>query len=136
MKKYILTLFVIALILSACAANGADALPSLTGQWRLTSYGPDGAPTPAVADTKAGLTFNEDGTVTGNSGCNGLGGTYTVAGDRVTFKDVVSTLMACDDPRMVQEDAFQQVLTDTATFKIEGNTLTFTNNGMVLILTK
>jgi heat shock protein HslJ len=44
--------------------------------------------------------------------------------------------MACDDPRMAQEDAVQQVLTDTATFKIEGNTLTLTNNDMVLVLTR
>jgi heat shock protein HslJ len=74
--------------------------------------------------------------VTGNAGCNGLGGTYTVEGDQVTFSEVTSTLMACDDPRMAQEDAVHQVLTDTATFKIEGNTLTLTNNDMVLVLTR
>jgi heat shock protein HslJ len=74
--------------------------------------------------------------VTGNAGCNGLGGSYTVEGDLVTFSEVVSTLMACDDPRMEQEDAVVQALSGTATFKIEGNTLTLTNNDMVLVLTR
>lgn len=136
MKKYLLILFVIALAVSACTTEGAGAAPSLTGDWKLSSYGPADAQTPVVEDVEAGLTFNEDGTVTGNSGCNGLGGTYTVEGDQVTFSEVVSTLMACDDPRMEQEDAFQQVLADTATFRIEGNTLTLTNHDMMLVLTR
>jgi heat shock protein HslJ len=59
-----------------------------------------------------------------------------VEGDQITFSEIVSTLMACDDPRMEQEDAVRQVLTDTATFTIEGNTLTLTNNEMVLVLTR
>ena len=134
MKKYLLILFVAALALSACTAEGAGASPSLTGAWKLTSYGPADAQTPAVEDVEAGLTFNEDGTVTGNAGCNGLGGSYAVEGDQVTFSEVVSTLMACDDPRMAQEDAVIQALNGTATFKIEGNTLTLTNDDMVLVL--
>lgn len=125
-----------ALAISACTAQGAGASPSLTGAWKLTSYGPADAQTPAVADVEAGLTFNEDGTVTGNSGCNGLGGNYTVDGDQVKFDQIISTLMACDDPRMAQEDAVKQVLTDAANFKIEGNTLTLTNHDRVLMLTR
>lgn len=136
MKKYLLTLFVIALAISACNTEGAGAARSLTGAWKLTSYGPADAQTPVVADVEAGLTFNEDGTVTGNAGCNGLGGSYTVEGDQVIFSEVVSTLMACDDPRMEQEDAVVQVLNGTATFKIEGNTLTLTNNDITLVLTR
>jgi heat shock protein HslJ len=116
-------------------APQARALHLLTGAGS-DQLGPTGVQIHAVDDAEAGLTFNEDGTVTGNSGCNGLGGTYTVEGDQVTFSEVVSTLMACDDPRMEQEDAFQQVLTDTASYKVEGNTLTLTNNNMVLVLTR
>lgn len=134
MKKYLLILFVISLAISACAPQ--EDLASLIGSWKLTSYGHADAPTPAVEEAEAGLTFNEDGTVTGDSGCNGLGGTYTVEGDQVTFGEIVSTLMACDDARMAQEDAVHQVLADTATFAIDENTLTLTNNDMVLILTR
>jgi heat shock protein HslJ len=81
-----------------------------------------------------GLTFNEDGTVTGTSGCNEFGGNYTVEGDQITFSEVVSTLKLCDAPLMEQEEAMQQVMTETATYQIEGNTLTITNNDKVLVL--
>ena len=151
MKKYLLILLEIALAISACSAQGTEqsestqenqiteepsASTSLLGAWTLTAYGPAGAPTPAVVGTQAGLTFNEDGTVNGNSGCNGLGGDYTVEGDQITFGEFVSTLMACDAPIMMQEDAVKKVMTGTAEYRIEGNTLTITNNDNVLILTR
>jgi heat shock protein HslJ len=133
-KKVLLTLFVISLALSACAAQ--ESSEALIGAWKLTAYGPAGAPTPAVEGVDAGLTFNEDGTVSGTSGCNGLGGDYTVEGNQITFGEFVSTLMACDEPIMQQEEAAHKVMTGTATYKIEGNTLTITNNDMVLVLTR
>lgn len=136
MKKYLLILFVISLAVSACAAESGGASASLTGDWKLISYGPATAQTPAVEDAEANLVFNEDGTVAGNSGCNSLGGAYTVEGNQVAFKDIVSTLMACDEPRMVQERAVQRVLTDAASYTIDGNMLTLTNGDMTLVLTK
>ena len=136
MKKYSLTLFIVCLVVSACTAKTEEPAASLIGAWKLTAYGPANAPSPAVAGSEAGLTFNEGGTLTGNSGCNGLSGDYTVEGDQITFGQIVSTLMACEDPRMAQEDAVHKVLTDTAGFKIEGNTLTLTNHDLVLVLTR
>jgi putative lipoprotein len=81
----------------------------------------------------ASLTFNPDGTLSGNGGCNGLGGDYKVKGDQITFGPIMSTLMACDEPRMSQEDAVHQVLMDTVSYEIDGNTLTITNKDMVLV---
>jgi putative lipoprotein len=133
-KKYLLTLLIFTLAITACTAGNESA--SLIGSWNLTSFGPAAAPTPAVAESGAVLTFNQDGTVTGNSGCNGFGGNYKVDDDKITFDQITSTLMACDDARMAQEGAVHQVLTDTATYKVVGNTLTLTNNDMVLVLTK
>jgi heat shock protein HslJ len=161
MKKYLLILFIMALAVSACSAQGTQqstepskpteqpqnteespstqepaASASIIGAWKLTAYGPADAPTPAVEGGDAGLTFNEDGTVSGSSGCNGLGGDYTVQGDQITFGEFVSTLMACDEPIMAQEEAAHHVMTGTATYKIEGDTLTITNNDMVMVMTK
>jgi heat shock protein HslJ len=153
MKKYFLILFIIALAISACSAESTQQPPeqgqsteqpqntqeppaALIGAWKLTAYGPAGAPTPAVEDAQAGLTFNEDGTVSGSSGCNGLGGDYSVEGDKIIFGEFVSTLMACDAPIMEQEDAAHKVMTGTATYQIEVDTLTITNNEIVLVLTR
>ena len=133
---YLITLLIICLAISACTAKNEGSAASLIGSWKLTSFSRADVLTPAVTDTEAGLTFKDDGSVTGNSGCNGLGGSYTVEDDKITFSEITSTLMACDDPRMAQEGAVHQVLTDTATFKIEGNTLTLTNNDVVLVLAR
>ncbi len=136
MKKYLMALVTIALVLSACTTKNHESSVLLVGSWKLISYGPANTQTPAVADAQAELTFKGDGTMTGNSGCNSLGGNYTVKGHQVTFTQIISTLMACDDSRMAQERVVQKVLNDRVAFKIEGNILTLTKNGMVLVLTK
>jgi heat shock protein HslJ len=133
-RKYFLVLFVISLALAACAPEESSS--SLLGSWKLTGYGPAEAPFPAVEGVEAGLSFNQDGTVSGTSGCNGLGGDYIVDGDKITFGEFVSTLMACDDPIMTQEEAAHQVMTGIAAFTIEGDTLTITKDDMVLVLTR
>ena len=149
MKKYLLPFLAVALILAACSSQNTqqtaepsqstpEASPStsIIGAWKLSAYGAAGAPTPAVATEQAGVTFNTDGTVTGNSGCNGFGGNYTLEDNQVSFDQIASTLMACDDPLMAQEDAVHKVLTETAIYKIEGDTLTITNHDSVLVLTR
>lgn len=131
MKKYLITLLIICLTVGACASR-EDSRP-LVGTWRLTAYGPVDSPTPTVPDAEAFLGFGADGTLTGSSGCNELGGEYQVEGDQIIFGEIVSTLIACPDLLMAQEDIMHQVLTDTASFNIEGNTLTIINNEMVLV---
>jgi heat shock protein HslJ len=129
MKKYLLILLLACLLLSACSASEK----SLQGTWTLTAYGPQGATTPAVPDSQASLTFNADGTIAGTSGCNGFGGEYQVDGNQASFKGLVSTLMACEEPLMTQEGTMFKVLDGTASYKIEGQTLTLTNNSLVLV---
>lgn len=131
MKKYLLFILLASLMLSACSAGSK----SLTGTWTLTAFGPEGATTPVASGSQASITFNDDGTITGNSGCNGFGGEYVVDGDQITFSGLVSTLMACEEPLMSQEGDVFNVLNGTATYTIDGDTLTITNAGMVLVFT-
>lgn len=132
MKKTLLILLLMSLFLSAC---GAQPSASLVGTWKLSAYGPKETPTPAVTGAEAMITFENTGSVTGNGGCNSLGGTYKVSGDQITFSDIVSTLMACDDARMAQEGAVAKVLTGTARYEIKDKTLTLANGDTVLIFT-
>lgn len=132
MKRYLWILMILGLLLSACAAGEEDA--SLAGRWELVEYGLEGSLSPALMENEPGLTFNEDGTLSGSSGCNGFSGEYTVAENQIEFGPITSTLMLCDSPVMGQEEAFFQVLMDTAAYEIEGNTLTISNNGYTLVL--
>ena len=132
MKKYLLFLLLIVLLLAACTSQSS----ALTGEWKLIAYGPLESMNTSVNDTNASLTFAEDGTVSGNGGCNSLGGEYTVEGKTITFGQLTSTLMACDESLMNQETIVMQVLNGTAEFEIEDQTLAITNNGMVLVFSQ
>jgi heat shock protein HslJ len=136
MKKMhlFLMIFPVALlvVLSACSPN-SSGLAGTT--WKLASYGPISAPTLAVTGVETQLTFGADGKMSGNLGCNSMGGDYSVTNQSITFGSVFMTEMACDEPRMSQEGAAFQVLQDTATFKINGNTLTIISSDGSNILT-
>lgn len=133
MKKILLVFLLIGVALSACA-SGENNRP-LIGSWRLTAYGPVDSTAPAVPDVEATLNFTEDGSLTGDTGCNQFGGNYILEGNQLTFDNIVSTLILCPELQMAQEEAIQRVLTETATFNIEGDTLTIINNDTVLVFT-
>ena len=132
MKKFLLVLCMAAVMIPACGSNAESA--SLIGTWKLTALGSAESLQPAAADIEATLTFGDDGNLSGNVGCNGFGGRYTVEGGKIVLEALVSTLMACAEPRMTQEITTLRILTDSVDYKIEGNTLTITNNGEVLVL--
>ncbi len=60
---------------------------------------------------------------TGSSGCNSLTGTFQLSGNSLQLLGGAMTMMACPDPIMKQEQEFNQALTATGSYKIEGNTL-------------
>jgi len=132
MKTTFLTLtsLLVAIGLGFAACASQDNASGLRGQsWKLVSYGAVNNPTPAVPDARTGLIFGEDGQLSGNVGCNSLGGGYTVRGSQITFDQIVSTMMACSEPLMQQEGAVFSMLAGTVTFKIEGSTLTIYDKG-------
>jgi putative lipoprotein len=63
-----------------------------------------------------------DQRVTGHGGCNAMTGGYETAGDRLTFKQMAGTMMACMNG-MDQEQALHQALRDVARWEISGERL-------------
>jgi heat shock protein HslJ len=111
-------------MLAACAGGASNPL---VGTWKLVSYGPPENPTPAAPHVDTSITFKEDGKVEGNVGCNGFGGDYTVESDKITFGQLVSTLMFCEGPVGDQETTTLNVFTESVPFVIDGNTVTITS---------
>lgn len=140
MKKqslYFLTMFVLVGIMLGACSGGIPA--SLTGTWKLVSYGSRANPTPAAAEVDTSVIFNEDGTISGSMGCNDFGGDYKVAGDNVTFGPISSTLMMCADAAIGdQETVVLKTLTEMLTFVIDGDTLTLTSadGGSIIVLAR
>jgi heat shock protein HslJ len=132
-------LFILPMILVAAAALAAcTSGNSLAGTtWTLVSYGDAASPTAAATGVETSLTFNKDGTVGGNMGCNGFGGDYSVKGETITFGNLISTMMACEEPRMSQETATFSIMNGDVAFAIDGSTLTLTTaDGRVMVLSQ
>jgi putative lipoprotein len=97
------------LLLVACASGpqgmsvGRPAA-EITGAWKLDSI----AGAPVLSGTSATLTLTADGHANGNGGCNGFGGSYTRAGDTLTFSQMISTMMACTRPGLTYEQVMGQ----------------------------
>lgn len=113
--------------LAACAPAGSQSEGELTGKvWVLDSLN-GAAPVP---DTTITAEFTEDGQVGGSAGCNSYSGPYTVSGSSIKFAEsMATTLMACDEPVMEQEEAYFQALAATTSFAVNGEQLTFTDAG-------
>jgi len=107
--------FAAILAFAACAAapdtppgsestDPALLLPS-GGRWTVTAI--EGEPVPA----RVTPTLARDGDrVGGNGGCNQYGGGITIAGERLSFGQLVSTMMACPSPAMEVEGRLHAAL--------------------------
>jgi heat shock protein HslJ len=113
-------------------ANGAEILAyaagaanPLVGEWNVTGYnnGKQAVVSP-VAGTTLTATFTES-EVSGSSGCNTFTGSYTLDGDKLTVGPLASTMKACvDDAVMDQEAQFLTALQTPTTVEVNGATVT------------
>ncbi len=99
----------------------ADA-PLRNTYWKLVSL--KGKPTIVGEQRREPhLVFSEsENRVSGNGGCNGIGGGFESSGEKLNIKGLVSTMMACQDT-MQQESEFLRALETVAGYKIHGNRL-------------
>ena len=123
MKRILIALVA---LLSAAACSTTNPA-SIQGRWQLVSHGSASSQMAAAADVDAFIEFGENGQLSGNVGCNGFGGEYKVDGDVLTVGPNISTKMFCEGPVGEQEATTLSVLFESATFSLEGDTLTITS---------
>ena len=97
--------------------------PPFESTWRLESYVVNHVTQHALPDHPATLTL-EDGRFSGNTGCNGLSGTYVVQGDTISFELGPMTMRACLDTVAEQEAAYLAGLKQAAHYRIEDGKFT------------
>ena len=110
-------------------AYAAGAANPLVGEWNVTGYnnGKQAVVSP-VAGTTLTATFTES-EVSGSSGCNTFTGSYTLDGDKLTVGPLASTMKACvDDAVMDQEAQFLTALQTPTTVELNGATVTLRAN--------
>ena len=106
----------LAAALSSCASD-SSALQNTS--WKLVQLNGQ----PVLANTAPTLAFDSEN-ASGNSSCNSFSGPYSLQSDRLRFGSLMSTLMACmEDGLMQQEGAYLSALQATVLYKIESEQL-------------
>ena len=110
----------LALVVLAGCGSGTNNDP--TGNaWNLTELEGD----VVVEGTTIDLTITEE-SISGNAGCNSYNGSVELDIDNSTMTvgpDVVSTMMACEEPIMAQEQKYLDVLTRVTSFEVASDEL-------------
>ena len=90
---------------------------TIVGAWTLSEIAMGDAIATIASD--ASLTFAEDGSLTGSTGCNNLMSDYVVDGATLKVGPVATTKMACKDPDTTQtETALLSALEEAAGWSI------------------
>ncbi len=86
-----------------------------------------------VTGTRITLTFRE-GRLSVEAGCNSMSGFYTLGADgRLSLAEMLSTMMACEDGRMAQDEWLAKFLPG-AEVALSGDALTLVNAGVSVTL--
>jgi heat shock protein HslJ len=125
MKRLSCLLLFLILVTSACTPSGqAGAKLTIPSKWKLESFGKPDSETPVLQESTITLELNENGQAGGSSGCNSYGAKYEFNGSTLKFSEVISTLMACaNDQVNQQESQYLQALQGATSFKFSGDKL-------------
>jgi len=107
---------------------GGEPKSLLTGgEWIVETIG--GAP--VVDKPEATILFMEEGRVAGNASCNRFIGGYYLTGEGLSFSQMGTTMMACEEALSLQEARFLELLQAVFRFEIspEGRLVLHTPDG-------
>lgn len=110
---------------TATATSAPVSDPLAGTRWEVVNYNNGSALVSVIGDTRITVEFDQDGRVTGNSGCNTYFAAYQVNGINITIDSPGGTQQVCSEPDgiMEQEADFLTALQAAATFRIDGNML-------------
>lgn len=102
--------------------------------WQATAIAyAEGDPIPVIEGTTPHIRF-EDDRVSGDASCNSFFGPFEASGTAIRLGEMATTLMACLDAVMDQEQAFLEALESADSYSIAGSTLEMRSGNDVLLL--
>ncbi len=132
----LLTAVTTLLAVTGCAPE-EDRLPLVGTEWALEEYGEAGNLVPALPDHTPTISFDDDTEVTGFTGCNWYGGTYTATADgALEFGLMHQTEIACEPHVMGQETDFMNIIRLAEEYELSNAQLHVSGDGRLLVFTE
>lgn len=103
------------------------ALPVVGSRWVLEEVTTADATVQGSADAEAYFEIDENGDVTGSTGCNGFSGSAQVSDSSISFAPLISTRRGCSGDVGQIDASMMQVLKGEVAVEISGDTLTLIN---------
>jgi heat shock protein HslJ len=102
--------------------------------WILTSRSSPGSVWVLLPETTISASFSAENQLSGTSGCNTYGSTYSVNGSSISIGVPVASNISCGDPEgvMQQEASYLAALAQMTSFQISGNQLTLSGGGTTM----
>jgi heat shock protein HslJ len=134
MKVKILVMLLLSSIIGLAACGAGASIEDTI--WKLESYGEKGNLQTVIQDTEITIEFKSaEGEIAGSGGCNSYFGGYEINKNKLTIiPPIGSTMMACPEPIMDQEQEYFKLLETTETFQIQNGKLTISCSGNKILV--
>jgi len=119
-------------VIAGCAGAAPDALGGRT--FLSTTVLEADGPRELVPGTHLVITFGDDGHLSVSAGCNTMGGSYRIDGDRLRVTEVATTEMGCDAPHQAQDEWLFAFIGSEPTATLDGDDLTMTSRDTTIRL--
>lgn len=109
--------------------------PLANTEWTLMSFGAVGQETAVLDNTDLTLLFAPEGQAGGSSGCNSFSATYQAEGTSLQISEIISTLMACTDGGVADQEVayFDALQAATGFEQTDDELMIFYNNGQSVL---
>ena len=127
-------------LLSACSLSKkekvvkADNTMLFNNEWRLVKMGSKNMKYEEGCEPITLLLTSEPENVSGFSGCNRYFGKFATKKNKLSFKQMACTLMACPQQDMNLEDRYLQLLDKVNSFTLQNDTLMLLKDDKVLLI--
>ncbi len=124
LKRRTFLLFTAFLLAFTAISASATDLPQ--GEWKLSSYNFRQKIAFPIDKMNITLNINED-SLGGRSGCNIYSGSYSFDEGKLKVGDLISTMMACEEPAMQFERIFTSTMQSASEFSVVNGQLKITD---------
>ncbi|WP_158602912.1 META domain-containing protein [Jiangella rhizosphaerae] len=112
---------------SGVGGSTEPAVPIVGSRWVLEELQAAGATVAGPTESEAYFEIDENGDVTGSTGCNGFSGSAEVSDSSITFQPLISTRRGCSGDLGQIDSSMLRVLNGEVTVEVSGDVLTLTN---------